>query len=68
MVPTTNPLPETMLTNHQWEFAASAWDMSLKITYLGLQPNHPGVNEFIHYYIRDIPVFDKLSNKYVEPH
>ena len=54
----TKPLPEPLLTKHQWSIVAFSWreislvilkililDTSLKMTNLILQPHHPGANE-----------------------
>ena len=63
----TKPLPEPMLTDNQWGIVAFTWgqfhnkysrlsilNMSLKITYLKLQPHLPGANELKHILLIDI--------------
>ena len=57
----TKPLPETVLINRQWCFVTFIWgqfhrkmaeisilDVSLKITNLDLQLQHPGASELTH--------------------
>ena len=70
----TKPLPEPMLTNHQWSLVAFNWghfhgkclrNLSLipvwKVVIFSLQPNFPGANELTDWPLEDV-AFD---SKYI---